>query len=299
MNLTYDEFKIDLTAEVTNLVGEEVNVTIHKVQKNNGVVLDAISVMKTDTCAVPSIYLHELYRHYENGKTLGELADKVIRLSEEAQLPSVLPDDFFMDYQKIKGRICYRLVNYEKNRQLLAEVPHKKILDLAVVFYYSVEPELLKNASILIRNIDMQRWGVSQEELETNAEFNTPLIHEWQFVTLLELMEQVLDYSDLDIELDDDVLVPMYILTNKQKSFGAACILYPGVLEQIAEQLNNHFYILPSSIHECIIMPVSGYFSQESLSKMVMEINKSQLEEVEVLSDCAYFYDCDMKEIKL
>lgn len=299
--MTYEEFKIKLTAEVTNMVGEEVNVTIHKVQKNNGITLDAISVMGTGVCAVPSIYLRDLYVYYERGKTLNELADKVIRLSKEGELPSKLPDDFFMDFQRIKKRVCYRLVNYKKNRQMLAEVPHKRILDLAVVFYYSVEPELINNASVLIRNVDIQRWGVSQEELEICAKINTPIIHEWQFITLLELMEQILDSRDLNnqLDLEEDLLVPMYILTNKEKYFGASCILYPRVLEKIAEQLNSHFYILPSSIHECIIMPVSGYFSQESLSKMVTEINKSQLEEVEVLSDCAYFYDRNKKEIRL
>lgn len=301
MNLTYEEFKITLASQVTNLVGEEVNVTIHKVQKNNGILLDAISIMRTGVYTAPSIYLEDLYEHYERGKSILEIAKKVISLSEEGQLKGVLPKDFFMDYNKIKGRICYRVVNYEKNQQFLKTVPHKKVLDLAMIYYYSVEPELLKNASVLIRNIDLQRWGIEADEIKARAEVNTPCVNPWQLITMAELLEQIIEDRNLRVrfELPEDDPINMYIITNQDKYFGASCIFYPQVLEEIAERINNHFYILPSSVHECIIMPAQKGFSQESLSRMVTEINESQLDEVEVLSDQAYFYNSDKKELIL
>lgn len=295
MNLTYEEFKIALTTEVTNMVEQEVNVTLHKVQKNNGVVLDAISVLKPGVYVAPSIYICELYEHYKNGLLLSALAQKVLRLSEEGRLQGIIPPDFFMDYQKIKDRICYRVINYEKNKKLLETVPHKKVLDLAMIFFYSVEPEIVKNASVMIRNVDLQRWGIDAAEIFRRAKENTPRVQPWQLITISELLEQIIDGEELDftVTYDDGDPIRMYILTNEEKYYGAGCIFYPHLLEKIAQRLENHFYILPSSVHECIIMPASGGFSKESLSALVTEINESQLEEVEVLSDRAYFYNRD------
>lgn len=301
MNLTYEEFKITLAAQVTNLVGEEVNVTVHKIQKNNGVLLDAISIMRTGVYAAPSIYLQDLYDHYEHGKNILELANRVIELSEERQMKGILPKDFFMDYHKIKDRICYRVINYEKNQQLLKTVPHRKVLDLAMVYYYLVEPEMLENASVLIRNVDLHRWGVDADEIKARAEVNTPKVEPWQLLSMDELINEVLDDENIRVKSDyfKNDPAPMFILTNKNRYFGAACMFYPQVLEQIADQIKNHFYILPSSIHECIITPVSGGLSQKTLSDMVKEINSTQLEEVDVLSDYAYFYNRDKKELIL
>lgn len=297
--MTYEEFKIALTAEVVNLVGKEVSVTIHKVQKNNGVLLDAISIIWPETCISPSVYLEPLYEQFQNGDYLCELAHTAIQLAKENPLTGILPDDFFMSYEKVKRRVCYRLVNYEKNEEFLKEIPHDKVLDLAVIYYYSVEPEYLSNASVLIRNIDLQRWNVSAEEVREDAKRNTPYLFDWQLITIWDLMEQMLLDRGVELpsELKEDDSVTMYILTNKEKYFGAACILYPHVLETIAERLKSHFFILPSSIHECIIMPASGLFTQESLSKMITEINKSQVDEIEILSDQAYYYDRDMKKV--
>lgn len=299
--MTYDEFKITLAAQVTNLVGEEVNVNVHKIQKNNGILMDAISIMRTGVYAAPSIYLQDLYDHYEHGKNIMELAKKVIELSEERQIRGILPKDFFMDYHKIKDRICYRVINYEKNQQLLQTIPHRKVLDLAMVYYYLVEPELLENASVLIRNIDLHRWGVDADEIKARAEQNTPKVAPWHLMTMNELMKEITDGDNLHItsEIFPEDPFTMFVLTNKEKYFGAACIFYPQVLEQIAEQIDNHFYILPSSVHECIITPVSGGFSQKTLSEMVKEINNTQVEEVDRLSDCAYFYNRDKKELVL
>lgn len=299
--MTYDEFKITLAAQVTNLVGEEVNVNVHKIQKNNGILMDAISIMRTGVYAAPSIYLQDLYDHYEHGKNIMELAKKVIELSEERQIRGILPKDFFMDYHKIKDRICYRVINYEKNQKLLQTIPHRKVLDLAMVYYYLVEPELLENASVLIRNIDLHRWGVDADEIKARAEQNTPKVAPWHLMTMNELMEEIMDGENLHMttEIFPEDPFTMFVLTNKEKYFGAACMFYPQVLEQIAEQIDNHFYILPSSVHECIITPVSGGFSQKTLSEMVKEINNTQVEEVDRLSDCAYFYNRDKKELVL
>lgn len=297
--MTFEEFKIALTAEVTNLVGEEVDVHIHKVKKNNGVVLDAISVMYSSSYSSPSIYLNDLFEGFERGKSLFYLANKVLEITEEQNNKVDLPDGFFMNFHKIRHRICFRLINYERNQELLKDIPHEKVMNLAKVYYYYVEPEIIKNATILIRNVDMVRWGISEKELKKCAEDNTPKLLEWQFDKMQNVMSGLIDELGMEdlFEMESDDIVKLYILTNQNQYYGAACILYPHVLETIADRLDSHFYILPSSIHECIIMPDTGNYSQEYLSNMVAEINEEHLDVMEVLADKAYYYDKNAKAI--
>ena len=91
----------------------------------------------------------------------------------------------------------------------------------------------------------------------------------------------------------------MYVLTNKQKMFGAGVIFYPGILELIESILGDHFYILPSSVHECILVPDQGQYSRIELKRMVKEVNDSQVEDEEILSYEIYYYDCKKEALMM
>lgn len=296
--MTYEEFKIAMTAEVTNLAGEEVNVLLHRIPKNNGIILDAITVMGNGQNAAPSIYLKDFYLRYRQGSSMRELAEEILEFSSLNHIRGRIPEKFFLDFSLVRKRICFKLIHYKKNAGLLRSVPHRRVLDLAMVFYYSMEPNVLEHASVLIRNTDVERWHTTGKEIEHLAMENTPRLMEWRFSTLPELLQEFLDEDKREDEIDpfridpDEVQsMPMYVLTNREKYFGAACMLYPDLLKQISDKLNDNLYILPSSIHECIIMPASGEYSQKSLSEMVTEINEVQVDETEVLSDNVYYFD--------
>lgn len=296
--MTYEEFKIAMTAEVTNLAGEEVNVLLHRIPKNNGIILDAITVMGNGQNAAPSIYLKDFYLRYRQGSSVRELAEEILEFSRLNHIRGRIPEKFFLDFSLVRKRICFKLIHYKKNAGLLRSVPHRRVLDLAMVFYYSMEPNVLEHASVLIRNTDVERWHTTGKEIEDLAMENTPRLMEWRFSTLSELLQEFMDGDKREDEIDpfridpDEVQsAPMYVLTNREKYFGAACMLYPDLLKQISDKLNDNLYILPSSIHECIIMPASGEYSQKSLSEMVTEINEVQVDETEVLSDNVYYFD--------
>lgn len=291
--MEYEVFKIEMTNAIKNAAGEEVEVHTGQVKKNNGIRLDAVSLLFPRECVAPTIYLNNLYEGYLAGDTIEQLAEYVVYISVHTRPKVTIPADFFMDYEQMRHRICYRLVNYEKNKESLEHMPHRRYLDLAVVYYYLIEPEVMPNASVPIRNEDLKRLGISEEQLAEDAEKNTPEILPWDFMKIHEMVEQISQRDVICYEEKEGIftVMPMYVLTNKEKFLGAACLLYPDVLSEIAKELQSSFYVLPSSIHECIIMPESGEYSKESLSSMVAEINATQLDEVEVLQDHVYFYD--------
>ena len=94
-----------------------------------------------------------------------------------------------------------------------------------------------------------------------------------------------------------DAPLPMYVLSNQQKLFGAACMLYPGVLKEFAKKLQNDFFILPSSVHEIILVPAEKGTDKDTLREIVTDINRTQVAEDEVLADSVYYYNRDKEQI--
>lgn len=305
--MIYEAFKTAMYSKVVEEVGEEVDVRMHKITKNNGIVLDAITIMAKGAIAAPTLYFRDFFERYKNGESFFDLVQNAISFSMEAQLKLELPDDFFMDFEKVKDRICYKVINYERNLEFLKNVPHKRILDLAMVFYYMVQPELMNHATMLIRNSDLQRWAVTEESLSEAAAVNTPNLLGWRFASVQDVVDElfcegldealnVIDHACEIVRTEKDA-VPMYILTNQQRYLGAGCILYPGLLECIADMFESDLFILPSSVHECILVPDLEEYSMEGLSAMVKEINEREVEEMEILADHAYRYSRETQKI--
>lgn len=183
----------------------------------------------------------------------------------------------------------YLLVNYERNHSIISKAVHLRYMDLAIVFYRKLTDEKGNERIILYTEEEAYAKGWSTQWMESMAAQNTPR----ELPAVLKPMDEVISElggQDL-IAPSQGMKIPMYVLTNKEKWLGAACILYPGVLSRISRQLQDNFYVLPSSIHECIIVPASGEYTGKELSEIVTEINETEVPEGEVLSDRAYFYE--------
>lgn len=183
-----------------------------------------------------------------------------------------------------KESIRYQLINYERNRELLQLVPHIRYLDLVIVFYGIIDEE--ENTSYgLLTWQGMYAMGLTEEETERLASENTPRDMPCVLDSLEKIVERILGKADLE-----PTGLPMYVLTNKQCIFGAACILYPNLLQRISGILGSDLYILPSSIHECILIPENAGADRKELEEIVREINRTQVPEAEILSDHVYIY---------
>ena len=201
----------------------------------------------------------------------------------------------FEDYGKLASGIRLRLVNYEMNRDMLKDVPHRRFLDLAGILYYDVRDPLFSNASVLIQNSFTEMWGVSPDELFETAERNMLLFEPAEIWPMGRML------SELRGMPDENTLpeFPLYVLTNKSRMFGAACMMYPGVFRQAAPVIKGDFFVLPSSIHEVLLLSPENVFDGEGLRRLVREINEDQVEPYEVLSNNVYYYDSEKGEIRI
>ncbi len=190
-----------------------------------------------------------------------------------------------MDAEKIKHEILFQAVNATKNRDLLEQAPHQRYLDLARVFFYLEETEDHQKRTFILSNQQMRRLGVTKEQVTEWAMENTPRLLPPSFHS----MEHVLQKFCLWEQAQEDQ-PPMYVLTNVRMFLGAACLFYPRVLPSIRNAVQEDFYIIPSSVHECIILPMSDAYTKSELEKIVYEVNLTQVPEQEVLSNYVYFY---------
>ena len=291
--MEFTNFTTLVQREVEKRAGENYRVKLNDVMKNNGVVLRGITLMQDDSNISPTIYLNPYYDAYENGDTtLGTVIDEVIDTYERNKINRSIDMKFFLNYETVRSRIIFKLINTEKNRELLRDVPYIPFHDLSIVFQCLVSEERFGNASILIHNVHLQLWKVNARELYECALENTPLLQGYELADMNTVLEEMKALGGIDDEEIEDMQqeVPMYVLSNKSRINGASCILYKDILKDFAMVVDKDLYVLPSSIHEVILLPSDGTQESEQLKEMVREINQSQVEKEEVLSDSVYYY---------
>ncbi len=283
--------------EVKKRLGEEYETDLNQVRKNNGLLLDGLLIRCTSDKIVPSIYLNSYYENYQKGESLSDIVNEVIKAydgvkGETSQI--MIPAR--MEFEEVKARIIFRLVNYEKNKLLLQSIPHYRLLEFAVTFHCLIRKDEEGIGSVRITEEHRKSWGVSVEELRNVALENTKNT----FPAIIRPMEDIV-YDAIKQETwtpqKEVMILPtsfnssMYVLTNSCGINGASCLLYQGLLELFYKQLGTDFFLLPSSIHELILVPVGEDRDREHLEEMVKEINQTQVAMEEILSDTVYNYE--------
>ena len=295
--MNYEAFKRSLLAALRAQAGEEVSFYTEPVPKNNGIIKEGLILRKKGSSVVPAVFLEDMYEHMDGQPVdYEDLAERLLAIccEETAWIDKQLTD--FHDFAKASEHIYARVINAELNEKQLTRVPHENILDLAIVCYYVLENEKQDGAgTVLIDNRILEYWGIPGEQLLALGKANTAkkipasLFHIDDLIRLLE-EERYMQYAPA---LTEDEKLPLYVMTNTEKYYGAYALFYPGLQRHVADVLNTSFYILPSSIHETILVPDSGQYTPHELQEIVKSANRTVVERKEFLSDSVYYYDRD------
>ena len=252
------EFAEQVTKRVREKLGDRYRVEVHEVRKNNNVKLTGMVILPECLNISPTIYLDSFHEAYENGTEMDTIVESLLHLYESGLPEKEIDMSFFQDFEQVKDRICYRLIHFERNKEYLESVPYIPFLDLAIVFYYAYEGKQIGKGTIAVCNNHLNMWKVGVTQIYEAAKENTVGLYPQELLPMTDVLTMLLndmeeDTSELSERLDPEELlqaVPMQVLSNKERFFGAACMLYPNVLEQIAGDNKEGFFILPSSIHE-------------------------------------------------
>lgn len=259
--------------------------------RNNDIKKHGISIRKGDEAVSPVFYVDSYYEDYARKKnTLDEVVDAIISSLRRVQMskPKIDPGD--LSFESCKDRITFRLVSAKRNQMLLKDLPYIPFLDLAIIFTITWWIAETGVESIKITNGIMESWGIDAAGLMSYAVKNTPKLFPPRFTSLYQLLQD--QYGFPKLEGMEDGPVPLYLLSNESLVNGATTLLYEDAMCRLGEEIGDDFYILPSSIHEVLVLPAGDMeaFDMDEMKKMVKEINKEHVGAEDVLSDQVYFY---------
>lgn len=276
--MTYNEFKTRMTEDVKkymdgNHPGYEVS--LEKVAKVNRDFVEMIAISNKDTHEGPAIDVKELWDDAKRrGMSYEEMSREVMKRLDLTlkEVPEVVIDNL----NDFKSRAILTLINTEKNQNILSYVPYRAYYEFSIVYRIIVHEDEEATTSGIVTNEMLEKAGYTEEELYKFAYENTR--------------------KDVNISK----MFGMYVLTTKRGMYGAASILFPEMIKEIADHCGCDLYLIPSSTCEWMAVPVrtiSGGAAE--VNKMIREANSVAVEEEEILGERSYYYDYKTGEIRV
>lgn len=313
--MTYEAFQEMIPGLLKKRLGGDVRICVHTIYKNNSVKKEALCILEEGGNVSPTIYLRPYYEELTGGVPLQDILTEMEKEYRKNRCETYLDVNEFQEFDRAAGRLAYRLVNYDRNRELLADIPHRRFLDLAVVYYLLIENHFIGTGTALVYRSLQKLWGVDEEILYQTARANTDRLLGYGITLMDQVIEELLqkdlmrglgenplgcDYGEEDVEslarqirrsLASGEASEMYVMSNDSKYYGAAALLNEERLRMFAEEKGGSFYVIPSSVHEVILVPAGESLPKEELGALLREINMTEENGQEFLSDRIYYFD--------
>ena len=235
----------------------------------------------------PTIYTDVYFDDYKRGMSLDEAVNEVVKLYRSSMPSGDMDMDFFFDFSKVTDKLFFKVVNLEKNKGKLLDVPYRKLLDLAMVPLCRVNNSVLGDGVITIQKSHLDNWEISEDELWENIGDNAKVAAPLKISGLVDVLERLSGQS-----LDMEPLCGISVVTNTADNLGAGAVFYPGVLEEMAAERECDLYIIPSSVHETLVIPDPQLeIDICHMRDIIREVNRTSVAEEEILSDNLYRYE--------
>lgn len=286
---------------------EDAQVRIEEIKKLNENYL-GITVLKENQVIAPTFNLNQLYEMFQSDpqnsleNILRNITEVVLDAPEQFDLNSIT------EYENVKDKLFIRVSSAERNEEILQKIPHQRKEDLAITYHLAINVNDVGRGSTTITNDILKHYGISEEQLHADAMKNSPKIMPLHVDAMKNVIKQIIGgdnkllmqdkgFKDMEEVISEGLKEgePMFVITNQQTMDGASAIFYPGVMKQLGECFQGDFFILPSSIHETIVLPDKGDFDYLSLKSIVQEINSNQVLKEEQLTSDVYHYDAKQR----
>ena len=299
--MEYEKFKEQFVEDLKERLeagGEKFSVDLNAVQKMNQN-YEAVTVKPEDAIIGVNLNMTEIYERYDRGMSYDTLVREVAEKADRALHDR--PDfnlEALQDYDQMKEKLSMEVVSAERNADLLEKVPHKNMEDMAVVYRFVLDSDSDGRGSILVTNQLMDNYGITAEQLHADALQYAPVMRPAVIQTMAETLLEMMgpEAKDMIPVLPDD---PLFVATVPDKIQGAGVLAYQDFMEQAAERVGGDFFILPSSIHEILLVRDDGTFDINHLEDMVKQVNETEVAPEDLLTDSVYHYDSKEKVFEL
>lgn len=240
---------------------------------------------------------NQLFDQMQDGQSYEGVLAVAVSTAERGlhDMPAVDVSEL-MNYEAAKKYLCFDVVGSDRNADMLEKVPHTDKENISMVYRLQLDSTENGAATVLITNAMMEQFGVTKEQLHADAMENAQEIRPADFRTMAAVMAEMMGMPE---EMMADMAPPMYVATNQDKVQGAAVMFYPDFMDQAAKELGGDIFILPSSVHEVLILPDDGNMNAQELKEMVTSINASEVSPEDRLTDSVYHYDAQERIFEL
>lgn len=294
--MNYETFTEMIKSCLQVQLGEHYKVETMDAPRNNRNDYTALMVLRlfpVESKIGRLIDMEKIYGEYLEGETLKECVNKLVEIFTEAEdekAYSNITEEVYR-WEWAKDRVYPLLVTREGNEKYLSTLLHRPFLNLEIIYYLTVQIDGVEG-NIKVTKALSGYWNCSEEAVYKRAMVNM----EFDGYDLIGLGTLIEDMTGLKVEENDNY---MYVLSNGNKRYGAAGILSRDTLEMCADKIQESFYLLPSSIHEMIVVPDMGMVNAKELSEMVAAVNREQVMPEERLSEHVFYYDLEKQELQV
>ncbi len=301
--MDFEEFKSNLmdlvTKEVEDRELDGISLKFNSINSPDGMT-DRLMVSVGDSKMSMAFRLKEIFRDVNNGESMDHAVYKIVN-TIEANIEVVKTKEgdvknFISDYEQVKDNTYLRLIPGDS--PVLAETPHRMIQDMALVVNVHLDNFSDENgrSCVVVTRPLMELYGVDEAQLFADAEKNSLENEPIVFTPLRDMIKSLIESEELPSP--DEVGIVTYIATNKSGFHGASIAAYPDFAEKAAETIGGSFYMLPSSVHEFILIKDDGKPNAKDLNKMIKNVNETVLEPRDILASQCYHYDAKSKVLE-
>lgn len=288
--MDFNEFQNQILQEAKDRMWG-VQVEIRPVEKLQGESYTGLSIQPNDSPMAATLNLDSVYNQMvDQGKSFQEVADDLITHAADiiVDMPKIDVNDI-TNYDQMKNTLVVQVIPTDRNAEMLADIPHKNIEDMSLVYRMQIDQNENGTSSVLITNAMLENYGVTVNQLHQDAMDAAVINNPATFRSMQEVLSDLMGMpADLMPPLDGP---QMYVASVENSLNGAGVIAYPDFMNQVAEQVGGDFFVLPSSVHEVLVIPDDGSIDRHDLESMVREVNASEVLPKDQLSDNVYHYD--------
>ena len=275
-------------------LGESYEIELDEVLKVN-LTLNGLRIRKKDSNVAPTIYLNQFHHQFIGGRSMDSILDEILSIHEKELPTTDIPVNKYLDFDTIKDKIIIKVIGTERNRAFLNETPHKRMATLGLAATLFVVLECGKDFSMgfYIKREHLRIWRKSTTDLLAIATENMNKRYSFTIRKMDELLAGMLGDDVFCSDVVSALTTPLYVLREETtKSLGATALFLEEQIKEFAREQDSDVFIFPSSIHELILSP-SRYMQMNILDmkEMVKEINATEVDASDFLSDGVYYYD--------
>lgn len=298
---------IEELAEALEVRNEGLRVVPTEMQKNNGIVQNGLSFYRKDETVAPIFWLNKFYERFKKGELLKEhILERIIKEYESLPTPNIPDMEEWMSSPEFLAQISIHLVNGPRNQKMIEDrnLVYYEVenTDLVCLFYAKVFLEDDTLGEVAITERIMEEYLSSVKDAEELYRLVTEQVQpeELRFESSLSVMERLFREKKIDVPSFPMVEDYMYILSNRQMTFGAGSILAKAVKKVLLEKFpSGRITVLPSSVHELILLDSATCGDLKQLRDTVRQVNASEVDQEDFLANEVYQYDANTGKLAI